>query len=98
MNEAWTYLRENYKADNKGRYKTVDAMEVAKHFASKAERLESGLGGIMEMKQTIADKEKRIEELETALREIAGWKDHDLWRVSAQYLRNCARYALVEKK
>jgi predicted RNase H-like nuclease (RuvC/YqgF family) len=29
--------------------------------------LESGPGGIMEMKQTIADKEKRIEALEAAL-------------------------------
>ena len=33
----------------------------------RAERLESGPGGIMEMKQTIADKEKRIEQLEAAL-------------------------------
>ena len=33
-------------------------------------QLESGSGGIMEMKQTIADKEQRIEKLEAALREI----------------------------
>ena len=31
------------------------------------ERLKFGPGGIMEMKQTIADKEKRIEELEKCL-------------------------------
>jgi len=31
------------------------------------EQLTSGPGGIMEMKQTIADKEERIEKLETAL-------------------------------
>jgi hypothetical protein len=31
------------------------------------EQLTSGPGGIMEMKQTIADKESRIEKLETAL-------------------------------
>ena len=32
-------------------------------------QLTSGPGGIMEMKQTIADKEKEIEELKTALRQ-----------------------------
>ena len=32
------------------------------------EQLTSGPGGIMEMKQTIADKESRIEKLETALK------------------------------
>lgn len=37
---------------------------------SRAERLEKGPGGIMEMKQTIADKEKRIEYLEDKMREI----------------------------
>ena len=31
------------------------------------EKLKSGPGGIMEMKQTIADKEKRIEELENGV-------------------------------
>ena len=31
------------------------------------EKLKSGPGGIMEMKQTIADKEKRIEELENGI-------------------------------
>jgi hypothetical protein len=35
------------------------------------ERLESGPGGIMEMKQTIANKEQEIEQLHTALHEIA---------------------------
>jgi len=35
------------------------------------ERLESGPGGIMEMKQTIANKEQEIEQLHVALREIA---------------------------
>lgn len=34
----------------------------------RVEQLESGPGGIMEMKQTIADKESRIEQLEAALR------------------------------
>ena len=35
--------------------------------AHKAKQLESGPGGIMEMKQTIADKERRIEKLEAAI-------------------------------
>jgi len=39
--------------------------EAIKNLNEKNERLESGPGGIMEMKQTIADKEKRIEKLES---------------------------------
>jgi hypothetical protein len=58
MNKAWNYLRENFKPDVKGRYKTVHAMEVAKYFSNENDRLISGPGGIMEMKQTIADLEK----------------------------------------
>ena len=42
--------------------------EAIKNLNEKNERLESGPGGIMEMKQTIADKEIRIEKLETALK------------------------------
>ena len=80
-----------------GSFEEFAAMEIAR-LNERVEQLTSGLGGIMEMKQTISDKEKYIEQLETALQEIAEWKDEDLWRVSAQYLRNCARYALVEKK
>jgi hypothetical protein len=34
---------------------------------ARIEQLTSGPGGIMEMKQTIADKEKRIEQLETII-------------------------------
>ena len=53
--------------------------EAIKNLNEKNERLESGPGGIMEMKQTIADKESRIEQLEAALREIAalGYRDCD---------------------
>ena len=64
MNKAWDYLRANFKPDAKGRHKTVHAMEVAKHFANENDRLISGPGGIMEMKQTIADKEDEIARLE----------------------------------
>ena len=41
--------------------------EAIKNLNEKNEQLISGPGGIMEMKQTIADKEERIEKLETAL-------------------------------
>jgi len=58
MNKAWDYLRANFKPDSKGRHKTVHAMEVAKHFANENDKLISGPGGIMEMKQTIANLEK----------------------------------------
>jgi len=42
--------------------------DAIKNLNEKNERLISGPGGIMEMKQTIADKEIRIEKLETALK------------------------------
>jgi hypothetical protein len=97
MNLAWEMLRANYKSDGKGRYKTVDAMEVAKHFAEKTEQLQSqydialgairvgverieqltsGPGGIMEMKQTIANKEKLIAELENELAGRVVWTEN----------------------
>ena len=44
---------------------------VAREAASRVEQLTSGPGGIMEMKQTISDKEQEIEQLHVALREIA---------------------------
>ena len=40
------------------------------------EQLTSGPGGIMEMKQTIADKEKRIAELESKLGERVVWTEN----------------------
>jgi uncharacterized coiled-coil protein SlyX len=40
------------------------------------EQLTSGPGGIMEMKQTIADKEKRIAELESKLGEKVVWTEN----------------------
>jgi uncharacterized coiled-coil protein SlyX len=43
---------------------TLGAIRVG---VERIEQLTSGPGGIMEMKQTIADKEQRIEKLETAL-------------------------------
>jgi hypothetical protein len=49
--------------------------QFAEAVAKENERLISGPGGIMEMKQTIADKEKHIEKLEAALRIYAN-EDH----------------------
>ena len=43
----------------------------------RVKQLEFGPGGIMEMKQTIADKEIRIEKLESALRILANITDCD---------------------
>lgn len=39
MSRAWDYLRENYKPDGKGRYKTSDAMLVAEKFAAENQLL-----------------------------------------------------------
>ena len=47
-------------------------------------QLTSGPGGIMEMKQTIADKEKRIDKLESAIRKaLDGNHGYDIaiWRL-----------------
>ena len=45
---------------------------------ARAEQLESGPGGIMEMKQTIADKEKQIAELESCLIDIIRQGQQDI--------------------
>jgi len=52
-------------------YKGTPASSQIIWLEQRVEQLESGPGGIMEMKQTIADKERRIEKLETALRYYA---------------------------
>jgi hypothetical protein len=48
---AWNMLRDNYTPDSKGRYKTLDAMEVAKHFAEETKRLK---GYIEELEGTVS--------------------------------------------
>jgi hypothetical protein len=50
--------------------------QFAEAVAKENERLISGPGGIMEMKQTIADKEKRIAELESKLGERVVWTEN----------------------
>ena len=39
MMKAWDLLREQFRPDGKGRYKTVDAMKVAKQLEEEVERL-----------------------------------------------------------
>ena len=38
--KAWDLLREQFKPDGKGRYKTTDAMKVAKQLEEEVERLQ----------------------------------------------------------
>jgi len=59
---------------------------------ARAQSLETGPGGIMEMKQTIADREKRIEYLEDCMREIIEVPLWDEYRCI-----EIAREALKEK-
>jgi len=63
------------------------------------EQLTSGPGGIIEMKQTIADKERRIEKLEAALRVIVQVWDTDqpISIARAALARDVARKALEGK-
>jgi hypothetical protein len=67
---------------------------------ARIEQLTSGPGGIMEMKQTIADKEKRNKELEAALRRIEDENNYgsDGCWVADSYPDEIARAALGEKK
>ena len=67
---------------------------------ARIEQLNSGPGGIMEMKQTIADKENEIARLEAALRGIAyGPRDVDKSYVSWLHeIKLEANAALGEKK
>jgi hypothetical protein len=69
----------------------------------RVEQLTSGPGGIMEMKQTIADKERHIEKLEAALRfYVDPWKYRDDARIPDLYSEldfgETARAALGDKK
>ena len=52
-------------------YENREPLDECIEAANRIEQLTSGPGGIMEMKQTIADKEQEIERLHVALREIA---------------------------
>jgi L-lactate utilization protein LutB len=67
--------------------------QFAEAVAKENERLISGPGGIMELKQTIADKEKRIEKLEAVLQEIT----ESARLVGDYYHVKIAREALEDK-
>lgn len=40
-NRAWNMLREQFKPDSKGRFKTIDAMSIAKQLAEENEKLQA---------------------------------------------------------
>ena len=69
------------------------ATNTLKIAVERIEQLTSGPGGIMEMKQTIADKEQHIEKLEAALDDVAGY----LARADWYYLKPETRKALEGK-
>jgi hypothetical protein len=78
--------------------------QFAEAVAKENERLISGPGGIMEMKQTIANKESRIEKLEAALKpfaDLAYESDGEMYERLAHNLEDGAfikaRKALEEK-
>ena len=61
------------------------------------EQLTSGPGGIMEMKQTIANKERRIEKLEAALRQI----EHEntfTSKLAKELGHKCGPFATIARK
>jgi hypothetical protein len=64
--------------DNDGRKMMIDFQEESyiDNLEQRIKQLESGSGGIMEMKQTIADKEKRIAELENELAGRVVWTEN----------------------
>ena len=51
--KAWDMLRENYKADAKGRHKTADAMKVAVHFEKENDQLRAELENLARRHATL---------------------------------------------
>ena len=62
---------------------------------SRADRLENGPGGIMEMKQTIADKEAEIARLEAALRYATEYAGRLAIALSKQHYPEAYEFKLV---
>jgi len=60
-------MTESLKFTDTGSYEEFATMEIDR-LRKRVEQLESGPGGIMEMKQTIADREREIEYLQADLR------------------------------
>ena len=59
MNRAWVMLREQFKPDSKGRFKTLDAMSIAKQLAEENEKLQADLDLIFEYDSNLLDHLKR---------------------------------------
>ena len=60
MNRAWVMLREQFKPDSKGRFKTLDAMSIAKQLAEENEKLQADLDLIFEYDSNLLDHLKRF--------------------------------------
>ena len=72
-----------------GSFEEYATMEMDR-LRKRADQLESGPGGIMEMKQTIADKEKQIEYLEDKMREIVAvplWDEYRCIEIAREALK-----------
>jgi hypothetical protein len=54
-NRAWDMLREQFKPDAKGRFKTLDAMSIAKQLAEEVEKLQNDLDLIYDYDSNLID-------------------------------------------
>ena len=62
-NRAWEMLRQQFKPDSKGRFKTLDAMAIAKQLAEENEELQADLDLVYEYDSNLIDSLKRIKSL-----------------------------------
>ena len=60
MNRVWVMLREQFKPDSKGRFKTLDAISIAKQLAEENEKLQADLDLIFEYDSNLLDHLKRF--------------------------------------
>ena len=63
-NRAWDMLREQFEPDGKGRYKTIDAMAIAKQLAEENEKLQADLDLIYEYDSNLIDALRRRKGIE----------------------------------
>ena len=63
-NRAWDMLRQQFKPDGKGRFKTLDAMSIAKQLAEENEKLQADLDLVYEYNSNLIDALKRHKETE----------------------------------
>lgn len=62
-NRAWEMLRQQFKPDSKGRFKTLDAMAIAKQLAEENKKLQADLDLVYEHDSNLIDGLKRLKEL-----------------------------------